>query len=70
VSPVGDAAALAANLLDLLEHDRNATASEAARRHFEATYSFDAVRPRLAAAYRAAAAAGGATPGRSIGAAP
>lgn len=54
VSSVGDVEALATNILTLLEPKANAHYRCAARRHFEETYSADAVRPRLRASYEAA----------------
>ena len=56
VSPVGNADALAANILQLLEPCTNAHYSRAAWNHFEATYSATSVRPRLRASYEAAVA--------------
>lgn len=55
LSPPGDAQALAANLIALLEPETNRRYRAAAYAHFEATYSAFAVRPQLAASYRRAA---------------
>jgi phosphatidylinositol alpha-mannosyltransferase len=54
ISPVGDAAALAANILKLLEPEANAWYRAAARRRFEAFYAADAALPRIRACYEAA----------------
>lgn len=58
LSPVGDAPALAANLIALLEPETNRRFRAAARAHFTATYSARAVMPQLAASYRRATAGG------------
>ena len=56
ISPVGDARALAANILKLLEPEANALYRAAARRRFETYYSAETVRSRLLASYKAAVA--------------
>ena len=57
LSPTHDAAALAANLLALLEPATNRRYRAAARRQFDLRYAADVVLPQLAAAYAAAAPA-------------
>ena len=54
VSPVGDARALAANILKLLEPEANAWYRRAARRRFETFYAADVALPRIRACYEAA----------------
>lgn len=54
VSPVGDADALAENILKLLEPETNARYRLAARAFFEENYSAEAVLPRLRKSYAAA----------------
>ena len=56
ISPVGDAPALARNILRLLEPRANAHYRAAVRDRFDSVYSADAVRPRLRASYEAAVA--------------
>jgi len=51
LSPVGDAPALAANLIALLEAKTNQRFRSAAHAYFTANYSARAVRPQLAASY-------------------
>ena len=54
MAPVGDAAALAANILRLLEPETNARFRRGARQHFEANFSREAVLPLLSESYRRA----------------
>lgn len=56
VSPVGDAEALAGNILELLDPTTNAVYRERTRTHFVQTYSDAAVLPKLRACYDAALA--------------
>jgi glycosyltransferase involved in cell wall biosynthesis len=51
ISKMGDAAALAENILSLLNPERNEQVRHATRRYFEATFSMEAVRPKLRACY-------------------
>jgi glycosyltransferase involved in cell wall biosynthesis len=54
ISPVGDAAKLAENILTLLEPETNYRYRVAARKRFEEHFSWDAVAPKLLAAYDSA----------------
>lgn len=56
VSPVGNAEALAANILKLLEPSYNSQSCQASQGHFEAFYSATSVKPLLRASYEAAMA--------------
>ncbi len=56
VSPAGDAGALAANIIRLLEPAANRAFREAAYNHFLRTYSTEAVLPKLKACYEQAVA--------------
>jgi glycosyltransferase involved in cell wall biosynthesis len=51
ISPCGDASALAANLLRLLEPEENRRYSQLAHAHFTSTYAASAVRSQLRASY-------------------
>ena len=54
MAPVGDAAALVANILRLLEPQTNARFRRGARQHFEAKFSQEAVLPLLSESYQRA----------------
>jgi len=51
LSSAGDVAALAANLIALLDQETNLQYRAAAYAHFESTYSAQSIRPKLAATY-------------------
>ena len=57
ISPVGDAAALAANVLRLLDPATNAHYRAAAKARFDSHFSWDVVAPKIRAAYDRARAA-------------
>jgi glycosyltransferase involved in cell wall biosynthesis len=54
ISPVGDAVKLAENILTLLDPETNYRFRAAARRRFEEHFSWEAVAPKLLAAYESA----------------
>ncbi len=62
VSPVGDAAQLAANIITLFDPDTNWTFRQAARRRFEAHFSWEAVAPKILDNYGQAIASYAASP--------
>jgi glycosyltransferase involved in cell wall biosynthesis len=57
ISPVGDAAALAKNLIELMDPECNATFARAAYEHYSRTFSTAVVHKRLISSYEAALAA-------------
>jgi glycosyltransferase involved in cell wall biosynthesis len=54
VSPVGDAARLAENILQLLEPETNFKFRQAAKKRFDEYFSWDAVAPRILENYQGA----------------